>query len=139
MRSYIRILVVEDSKSFQNLIISILHNHSCWQVIGCAADGMEAIRLAKGCNPDLILLDIGLPRMDGVRVARQIREGAAGSKIIFVTQEKSREVVREAFRLGARGYILKVNLIRELIPAVEAVLDERQFVSSELIGYEATE
>lgn len=82
----------------------------------------------------MILLDIGLPTLHGIKAARQIRELAPQSKIIFVSQESSPDVVQEALNLGALGYVLKTRAAIDLLPAVEAVLEGRQFVSKGLIS-----
>jgi DNA-binding NarL/FixJ family response regulator len=92
-------------------------------------DGFEAVRKAAELQPDLILLDIGLPFLNGIEAARQIRKLAPESKIIFVTQESSADVVEEALSSGAMGYVVKAEAASELLAAVEAVCQGRQFVS----------
>jgi len=99
-------------------------------VVGEASDGLEAVQKAVELQPDLILLDIGLPRLNGIEAARQIRELVPESKIIFLTQESSAYAVREALSLGARGYVIKIMAASELFTAVEAVLSGETFVSS---------
>jgi DNA-binding NarL/FixJ family response regulator len=88
----------------------------------------------EGLEPDLVLLDIGLPTLNGIEAARQIRKLAPESRIIFVSQESSPDVVQEALNLGALGYVLKTGAALDLLAAVEAVLDGRQFVSGGLSG-----
>src|ERR1700757_3125690 len=100
------------------------------QIICEVADGSHAVEQANALQPDLILLDIGLPNLNGIEAARQIRGLSPKSKIIFVTQEISPEVVREAFEAGASGYVVKTDAGRELRAAVEAVLRGEQFLSS---------
>jgi DNA-binding NarL/FixJ family response regulator len=126
----VRVLLVEDYKPFQNLIFSILRQRPEWQLIGVASDGAEAVRHAGEQRPDVILLDIGLPRMDGIKAAGQIRAVSPESKIVFVSQETSAAVVRETFRLGAWGYLIKTAVRRELIEAIESVLQNVPFVSA---------
>ena len=99
------------------------------QVICEVSDGLEAVHKAEELKPDLILLDIGLPTLNGIEVARQIRKLAPDSKIVFLSQESSSEVVEEALRLGAWGYVLKTRAGSDLLPAVEAVLSGKRFVS----------
>ena len=94
------------------------------------SDGLEAVRKAKELSPDLILLDIGLPSLNGIEAARQIRKLAPESKIIFLTQESSEDVIEEALRLGAYGYIIKIKAKRDMLAAVETVISGKQFVSS---------
>jgi DNA-binding NarL/FixJ family response regulator len=94
------------------------------------SDGLEAVRKAEELRPDLILLDIGLPRLNGIEAARQILKLVPESKIIFLTQESSDDVVEEAFCLGACGYVKKIKAKRDLLAAVETVILGNQFVSS---------
>ena len=86
--------------------------------------------MAVELRPDLILLDIGLPSLNGIEVARQMRSLVPESKIIFLTQESSAEMVQEALNLGARGYVIKITAASELLTAVETVLSGKTFVSS---------
>jgi DNA-binding NarL/FixJ family response regulator len=109
------------------------------QVIGEVSDGLEAVWQAQELKPELILLDIGLPTLNGLEAARQIRQVAPESKIIFVSQESSADVVQEALNLGARGYVLKARAGIDLLAAVKAVLEGTQFVSSGLSGHNFTE
>jgi|SRR5580700_2399837 DNA-binding NarL/FixJ family response regulator len=129
-RASIRILVVEDFASFRQLIRSTLGKNPGLQVICEVLDGPEAVHKAEELKPDLILLDIGLPTLNGIEAARQIRKLAPESKIIFLSQESSAEVVEEALSLGAWGYVLKTRAGSDLLPAVEAVLSGKRFVSS---------
>jgi DNA-binding NarL/FixJ family response regulator len=99
------------------------------EIVGEVSDGLEAIQKAVELRPDLILLDIGLPTLNGIEVARQVRKLVPESKIIFLSQESSADVVQEALKLGAVGYIVKARTNRELLPAVGAVLAGKTFVS----------
>jgi DNA-binding response OmpR family regulator len=108
------------------------------RVIGVASDGLEAVQKAEELQPDLILLDIGLPSLNGIEAARQIRKLSRNSKIIFVSQESSAEMVQGALGTGAQGYVLKSDAGRELLGSVNAVLRGTQFVSSSIKGYEFT-
>jgi DNA-binding NarL/FixJ family response regulator len=91
---------------------------------------LKRFQKAEELKPDLILLDSGLPRLNGIEAARRIRRLVPESKIIFLTQDSSAEVVQEALSLGARGYVVKVNAERHLLAAVEAVISGKRFVSS---------
>jgi DNA-binding NarL/FixJ family response regulator len=130
--SSVRVLVVDDFEPFQRFVRSMLGKRPELQVICEVADGLEAVQKAQELQPDLILLDIGLPTLNGIEAARQIRRLAPESKIIFLTQEPSADVVHEALRLGAAGYVLKIRAGSELLAGVEAVLQGKQFVSSGL-------
>jgi DNA-binding NarL/FixJ family response regulator len=100
------------------------------RVIGVASDGLEAVQKAEELQPDLILLDIGLPSLNGIEVARQIRKFSPKSKILFVSQESSADVMQGALDAGAHGYVLKSDARRELLEGVNAVLRGERFVGS---------
>jgi DNA-binding NarL/FixJ family response regulator len=127
----VRILVVNDSEQFRRLVSVILAMRQNLQVVGEASDGSEAVHKAAELKPDLIILDIDLPNVNGIEAARQIRRCAPQSKIILLSPGVSAVFVPEALSLGAAGYLLKLNVGTELLVAVEAVLLGRQFVSKE--------
>jgi CheY-like chemotaxis protein len=108
------------------------------RVIGVASDGLEAVQKAEELQPDLILLDIGLPSLNGIEVARQIRKFSPKSKILFVSQESSADIVQGALGTGAQGYVLKSDARRELLEGVNAVLRGEQFVSGRFAGHDFT-
>jgi DNA-binding NarL/FixJ family response regulator len=110
-----------------------------WQVVSETEDGLEAVEKAQGMKPDLILLDIGLPKLNGIEAARRIRRLSPSSKIIFLSQNNDLDIVRAALSTGAHGYVRKTDVKRELLPAIDAVLQGKQFVSSSLEGYESTD
>jgi DNA-binding NarL/FixJ family response regulator len=130
--SSMRVLVVEDFAPFLRVIRSLLAERPDVQVIGEVADGLKAVQKAELLEPDLVLLDIGLPTLNGIEAARRIRKLAPESKIIFLSQESSGEVVQEALKLGAWGYVVKTRAAIDLLAAVDAVLEDRQFVSGGL-------
>jgi|SRR5580700_2361892 DNA-binding NarL/FixJ family response regulator len=125
----VRILVVEDFAPFRQVVSSILRKKRQFCIVCEVSDGLEAVRKAEELQPDLVLLDIGLPGLNGIEVARQIRKLSPQSKIIFVTQESSEDVVEEAMNLGAMGYIIKAHAASELLAAMDAVGQGRKFVS----------
>jgi DNA-binding NarL/FixJ family response regulator len=108
------------------------------QVIGEVSDGIEAVRKAQELHPDLILLDIGLPGLNGIEAARQIRRFSPKSKILVVSLESSAHIVHEAFSLGACGYVVKMDAGRDLLAAVDAVLRNERFVGSRFAGHDFT-
>jgi CheY-like chemotaxis protein len=103
-----------------------------------AVDGPEAIQKAEELKPDLIVLDIGLPKLNGIEAARRIRQLSPSSKIIFLSQNNDLDVVRAALSTGAQGYVCKTDAGRALLPAADAALRGRQFVSSSIRGFEST-
>jgi len=105
------------------------------QVIGRASDGLEAVQKAAELQPDLIVLDIGLPKLSGLEAATRILKLSPPYKILFLSQETSSEVVQEALSLGARGYVHKLGVGKELLVAIEAILAGRQFIGSGLMDY----
>jgi DNA-binding NarL/FixJ family response regulator len=135
----IRILLVEDFEPFRSFVSSLLRENPEFHVVCEVSDGLEAVRRAQEINADLILMDIGLPGMNGIEAARQIHEFLPNSKILFVTQETSSEIVQEAFRLGGVAYVQKSRAGSDLIPAVTAVLRGDRFVSNGLAGFSPTE
>ena len=133
--SPIRILVTDDFEDWRRKVRFIFQERPQWQIIAEASDGSEAVQKAAELKPDLILLDIGLPRLNGIEAARQIRQLSPSSKIVFLSLTKNLEVVRAALSTGALGYVHKTDARRELVPAVDAVLRGKQFVSSSLKDY----
>ena len=128
----LRILIVEDHESFRRLICSALQQREAFQVIEEVSDGLDAVQKAQELQPDLILLDIGLPKLNGLEAGRRIRKISPNSRILFLSQESSSDVVQEALRLGAQGYVLKARAQSDLLPAIEAVLGGKRFVSKGL-------
>jgi DNA-binding NarL/FixJ family response regulator len=137
--SPIRILIADDFKDWRRQVLLLFQERPEWQVIAEAADGTEAIQRAEELQPDLILLDIGLPKQDGIEAARQIRRLSPSCKIVFLSQHNDLDIVRAALDTGAQGYVRKTDAKSELVPAVDAVLRGKQFVSSSLKDYEFTD
>jgi DNA-binding NarL/FixJ family response regulator len=127
--SHFRTLVVDDVEDFRRFLCSTLEERTDCRVVGVACDGQQAVMQAEQLQPDLILLDLGLPKLNGIEAARQIRKLSPASKILFFTQDCSREIAEGAMETGAHGYLLKCDAT-DLPFAVEAVLHGEQFVSS---------
>src|SRR5712664_4326980 len=135
----VRILVVEDHEQFRRFVCSTLKKKAQLNVVCEVSDGLEAVHKAKELQPDLILLDIGLPSLNGIEAARRICELVPGSKIVFLSQESSPDIVRAALSLGVLGYVAKPKAGSDLLVAVETVVQGKQFVSAGLMDPIVTE
>ena len=130
--SQFRTLIVEDHEAFLQFLDSTLRQLPDVRIVDKAQTGLDAVDRAEALQPDLIILDIGLPGMNGIEAAHRIRRLAPEARIIFVTQEASAEIVREAFSLGAWGYVIKCRAAQDLSAAVDAVLRGKAFASDGL-------
>lgn len=134
-----RILVVEDFEPFRKFIISILRNRSEFKIVGEESDGLAALRTAGELQPNLMVLDIGLPKLNGIEVARKIRTIAPNTAILFVSNEVSMDVVLETIHSGGLGYVQKTRANKELLIAVDSVLQGVQFIGGGLKTSEVSE
>ena len=132
LSSPVRILVVDDSEPWRQQVCSILQTRPGLRVIAQAADGLEAVQKAQELKPDLILLDIGLPSLNGIEVAHQVSRRIPDATILFVSQNNDPDLVAVARSNGAKGYVLKIDVNRELLLAIEAVLRGEHFASTGL-------
>jgi len=132
----VRVVVVEDHEQFRRFICSTLEKAPELQVVGIVSDGLAAVQKAEELQPDLILLDIGLPNLNGIEAARRIHKLSAESKILFLSQESSVDVLREALGTGASGYVYKPDAGSELLEAVRAVLRGERFVGARFSGHD---
>jgi DNA-binding NarL/FixJ family response regulator len=119
--SSLRILLIDDFEPFRQMVRSIIGRRPELEIVAETSDGLEAVQKAVEQNPDLILMDIGLPSLNGIEAARQIRKLVPESKIIFLSMESSCEVVQEGLGLGASGYVLKTRAGSDLLRAIDAV------------------
>lgn len=129
-----RVIVVDDHDDWRRYVCSLLQNYSSIQVVSEASDGSEAVALTEELQPDLIILDIGLPSMNGIEAAQRIRRTAPNAKILFVSALDFEDIAEKALQTGACGYVVKSGGESELKAALDAALNGKQFVSSRLEG-----
>lgn len=132
----VRILLVDDFEPWRNLVASLLRKNPDWQIICEVSDGLAAVQKAEELQPDLILLDIGLPKLNGIEAVASIRKVAPESKILFLSENRSPEVAAAALSEGGHGYVVKSDGANDLLLAVEAVLQGKRFVSSIFAGFD---
>lgn len=125
----IRILIVDDHPVVRHGLKTLLEGRTEWEVIDEAEDGLQAVDKAVLLRPDIVVLDVGMPKMNGLEACRIIRKTVPECEILFVTQHDSPQMMREALSAGARGYVVKSNAARDLLAAVEAVSQHRPFTA----------
>jgi DNA-binding NarL/FixJ family response regulator len=130
--SSVRIVVVDDFEPWRRYVSFVLQGEPGWQIVGQASDGAEGVRMAGELRPDLILLDVGLPKLDGINAARQIRQVAPETKIVFLSQYTTADIVQQAIRSGASGYVSKMKANDDILRAISSVLRGQQFISTGL-------
>ena len=136
--SLVHVLVVDDYEPFREFVRSILSIRPEVQMISEVSDGLEAVQKAVELQPALVVLDIGLPSLGGLEAARRIRRLSPTSKMLFLSQESSADVVEEGLGLGALGFVIKAHAASDLPVAIEAVLRNEQFVSKAATNGTAT-
>jgi DNA-binding NarL/FixJ family response regulator len=125
----VRILIVDDHPVVRHGLKAILGEHPDWEVVAEAEDGFEALDKVGQLTPDVVVLDISMPKMNGLTVCRRIRENLPQCEVLMVTQHDSPQMMKEAMGCGARGYVVKANAARDLLAAVEAVSQHKEFVA----------
>jgi DNA-binding NarL/FixJ family response regulator len=128
----LRILIADDHEVARRGIRSLLEAHPGWEICGEAKDGREAVECANKLKPDLVLLDIGMPRLNGLDAARQILATCPETRILILTMHDSDQVVRDVLAVGARGFLLKSDAGRDLVAAVEALQHQRTFFTTKV-------
>jgi DNA-binding NarL/FixJ family response regulator len=131
--SVVQVLVVEDSLAWQRFVQTLFEMNIEFKVIHVAIDGLEATQKANELRPDVILMDISLPGMNGIEAARQIRTVSPGSKILFWSTFDQPEIIQAAFEAGGSGYVLKQDSSRDLMLGIKAILHGQRFVSQSLM------
>ncbi len=126
----LRILVADDHEVVRRGLCTLLETHEGWEICGEATDGHQAVEMAKELKPDVVVLDIGMPNLNGLSATRQLMKHNADQKVIILTITDADEMIREALDAGARGFVLKSDAGRDLILAVEAMQRNRTFFTS---------
>jgi DNA-binding NarL/FixJ family response regulator len=125
----IRILLADDHPIVRQGLKTLLEGQSGWEVVGEASDGLEVLDKADRLQPDVVVLDVTMPGMNGLEACRLLRQRTPEVEILFVTQHDSPQMMREALDAGARGYVVKSNAARDLLEAVKAVSQHRVFTA----------
>jgi DNA-binding NarL/FixJ family response regulator len=123
----LRILIADDHEVVRQGLCNLLQTHDGWEICGQARDGREVVEMAKQLKPDVVVLDIGMPNLNGLAATRQLAQQNPEQKIIVLTITDSDQVIREALDAGARGFVLKSDAARDLVAAVEALQRDRMF------------
>jgi len=126
----VRILLVDDHPIVRQGLRTLLEGRAGWEVVGEASDGIEALDKVSSLQPDIVVLDVTMPKMNGLETCRLIRQKASGIDVLFVTQHDSPHMMREALEAGATGYVVKSNAARDLLAAVEAVSQHQVFTAA---------
>ena len=128
--SAFRILIVDDHEIVRRGIRALVEGHPGWEICGEAADGREAVEKAAELRPDIVLLDVGMPNLNGLDAARQILAAQPHTRVLILTMHESEELVREVLEIGARGFLLKTDAAKDLVTAVEALQRRGTFFTS---------
>jgi DNA-binding NarL/FixJ family response regulator len=132
MKTGLRILIADDHEVVRHGVRALLQGHAGWEICGEAIDGRDAVDKAAQLKPDLVILDIGMPNLNGLDAARQILRAEPQTRVLVLTIDESEQVMREVLSTGARGFLLKSDAARDLVAAVEALEHHRTFFTSKV-------
>jgi DNA-binding NarL/FixJ family response regulator len=132
--SEIRILAVDDYAPLQRFISEMFEREKDLKIVAMASGGWEAVQIAKALHPDVILMDVSLPEMNGIEATERVREVSPESRVLFLSEHMGRDVIAGAFAAGGMGYVLKSDLLHDLIPGVRAILRGERYLSRSLRG-----
>jgi DNA-binding NarL/FixJ family response regulator len=127
-----RVLIVDDHAFVRRGVQMILESFPDWELCAQASNGKEAIQMVEELKPDVVLMDVSMPVMDGIEATRVLRRANSGTKIVLLTLHESAEVLRTGFRAGANGYLLKADAEEELIKALRVVIGEGSYISPKI-------
>jgi two-component system, NarL family, response regulator NreC len=127
-----RVLIVDDHAFIRRGVQTLLQPYPEWELIGEAGNGNDAIRMVDELNPEVVLMDVTMPGMNGIEATRLIRSGHPNVKIILLTLHESSEVLRSGFRAGANGYLLKADAEEELMKALRVVTGDGSYISPKI-------
>jgi DNA-binding NarL/FixJ family response regulator len=128
----VRVLLADDYEPWRRCVVALFLKHPEWRVIEEVCDGLDAVKKTQELNPDLVLLDLSLPKLNGVEAANRIRQTTPATKIVFITAYQDSDAIQTVLRNEAEGYVLKWEINRDLLPALETVLSGGKFVSAQL-------
>ena len=122
-----RVLLADDHHPVLNRVVSLLKER--FEIVGSVSDGRALVREAERLQPDVIVLDVTMPVLTGIEAARELHEAGSKARLVFLTVHQSNAFVRECFAKGGLGYVTKSRMMTDLVPAINAALSNRQFVS----------
>jgi DNA-binding NarL/FixJ family response regulator len=133
--SLVRVLIVDDPDLWQDFIVERLQQHPDVRVVGFASDGLEAIQKVEELKPDLVLLDVFLPKLNGLETARLIREFMPELRILFLSSESTPQIVETAFRVGGCGYVSKMDAASGLLDGINSIFRGNRFISPSVMDF----
>jgi DNA-binding NarL/FixJ family response regulator len=128
----VRILIADDHDIVREGVRAMVSRHGQWEICGEASNGREAVTQAEALRPDIIVMDLGMPELNGLDATRRIKRVLPKCEILIFTANETEEIVRNVFRAGARAYLLKAEANRHLLPAIEAISKGRTYFSSKV-------